>query len=135
MPTFPTPTTEAGFTLLELLVVITVLALVSGLLVFRYGGGDAAATFERQVQAVRETLEAARAEAVLRGRLREITVGQLSAVAPRLTISVVSDGDAAPIVFLPDGTASGGVLLLVGETARRKLAIDWLTGRSEIGEP
>ncbi len=134
MPISPTQTDEAGLTLLELLVVLTVLALVSSLLAYRYGGAGGQRSFERGVAAVRQLLETAHAEAVLRGRLRRVSVREIEAAAPELRVAG-DGGDGRPITFLPDGTASGGALLLFGEGRSTRLEIDWLTGRPTSDAP
>ncbi len=130
MRTSRTPNAEAGFTLLELLVVLTVLALASSLLVHRYAG--AGNDFARGVAAVRERLETARAEAMRRGRPRRVTAEELAAAAPGLRIGGAPE---AAVTFLPDGTSSGGAFLLVSEARSARLEIDWLTGRTMSGEP
>ncbi len=133
MPMSPTPTDEAGLTLLELLVVLTILALVSSLLAYRYGVAGGRESFEREITAVRQLLETARAEAVLRGRLRRVPLQEIEAAAPDLRVAAA--GDRRPITFLPDGTASGGMLLLAGEERSARLEIDWLTGRPTVDVP
>ena len=76
------------------------------------------------------SLRATREEALADGRPRRLDLATLAAALPpgfRL------DGEGLPVVFLPNGAASGAVLRIEGQgeeaAGARLVEIDWLTGR------
>jgi len=143
----------AGFTLLELLVVITVVGLAM-LAAPRIGGSWAEGAKERA--AVRElgsALSLARYRATatrspveilfdLRSRGWRVEPGGQRGILPGTGIRVLGvDGaasgnpDTAAIRFYPDGGSSGGTVLLDLPSASQgqaRIATDWLSGRIEI---
>lgn len=134
--------TERGLTLLELLVVLVVLALVSGLAASAFGGRDARQQ-ERDAVAIGLYLQDARAAAISTGRVVRAelvgerlahTVGSLPA-RPKLAPSIrirwqpdspsVAGGEPA---FFPDGSATPGVLEIAFADHTRFIAVDWTGG-------
>ena len=138
--TSPIRSVERGFTLVELLVVLAILAVAFAIVtpsVTRAVGATGPAS-------VAEDLAVA---------LREARAGSIVSTTPvRFTLdpatrhwkagareggwpdSVAVQMQPAPqggdaIVFYPDGSASGGRLLIGGGPSRRILHVDWLTGR------
>ena len=141
--TSPVGSAEAGYTLLELLAVLVILALVAGIAAPRLADmarpavtGDAAA--------LAASLRFARQQAVFAGResvlMLDIEAGTWSidgAPAGRLNrsvhASITTDADEAgrahaAVRFYPDGRSSGARIALAAGDVARRIEIDWLTG-------
>jgi general secretion pathway protein H len=143
---------QAGFTLLELLVVMVVLALISAL---------AMPDFQRFVPALQQRSAAGQLAAVLRDARGQairsnfettVTVDVQSrsyAVSYRqdwrrlegryalslYTAAVEAAGDhVGSIRFFPDGSSTGGRVSLASDRQRHTVVVDWLTGRVDIVE-
>ncbi len=120
---------DSGFTLMEMLVVIAIMGLVLTMV----------AGFRQPHSQWLETQTAARqvAEAMRDARGEAITEGHpVAPVLPRLPASVAIAVQAPPggIVFAPDGSASGGRILLTGG-GQIAVSVDWLTGRVATDAP
>ncbi|MFV3128972.1 GspH/FimT family pseudopilin [Niveispirillum sp. KHB5.9] len=130
---------QAGFTLLEMLVVLLLLGVATALVAPRLSLGRAALDADARTLAM--VLSDAREQAVLTGEPVTLALnladpgwggGNLPA-----TSSLHVEGDAelmadgvARIRFLPDGSASGATIRLTGRGGgERRLRVDWLTGR------
>ena len=123
---------DAGFTLIEMIVVITVLALVAGLVLvkqpFRSSGLNADAT----VRALVDGLRLARSRALVQDRdVAVVTAPRGFAVdgGPAWSLPPEQALTAGRVVFLPDGGSTGGTILLTAGSRRVVVGVDWLTGR------
>ena len=133
-----------GFTLIETLVVLVIIALAIGLVAMRGPGHSARLELDGAARDVAGMLRMARAQAIAQdrtvavgfdatahalridGTLREALP---AAIGVRL-VPPVSGGDV--IVFDPDGSASGGRIDLVGKARTVLVKVDWLTGRVTV---
>lgn len=130
---------QAGFTLLEMLVVLVLLGLATALVAPRLSSGGAA--LDADARTLAAALEDARWTAVRTGRpvLLRLDLespgwdgGRLPGTA---ALHVTGDaalmaGAAAQVRFLPDGSASGADIRLSGRRGgERVIRVDWLTGR------
>lgn len=139
---------EAGFSLLELLVALTILALAMS--VVSISASRRSPSFEMQrltaeaVSLFREARLAAQtsgqpAKVSLLVETRELraAAGQSLAIPEGVTAGLVSAASAGPatIVFFPDGSSSGGELTFEGGDRSSSVTVDWLTSRIEERAP
>lgn len=115
-----------------MIVVITVLALVAGLVLvkqpFRSSGLNADAT----VRALVDGLRLARSRALVQDRdVAVVTAPRGFAVdgGPAWSLPPEQALTAGRVVFLPDGGSTGGTILLTAGSRRVVVGVDWLTGR------
>jgi general secretion pathway protein H len=134
---------RAGFTLIEVVAVMLIIALVSSLAVTMMPGtgrgGLKALTLETAALLRRERLGA-----VLTGRDRQVSLdGERRALVgdgggvlaiPRdvaldvLGIDALWSGRQAVVRFTPDGASTGAVLKLSRENAEYEIRVNWYTG-------
>jgi general secretion pathway protein H len=138
-----------GFTLVEILVVFTLIALIVGLTPMAYGSLQAGAQYRDTVRAALTDMRAARQQAMaggvetrfavdLRARTFGVAGGAAHEAPPPLTLRAVMAGQEAgtdgqmSIRFLPRGGASGGSLDIIRPSGTGvRLRVDWFTGRVE----
>jgi len=123
----PNKSSQAGFTLLEMLVVIAVMGVIMGMVI----------TFGPVKSHWLETKGAAQtvAGAMAQARGTAITTGQPAAfhlppLPPWLGVSVTAANGA--ILFEPDGSCTGGTVVLDDSGRRIDITADWLTARITI---
>ncbi|MCK3827236.1 MULTISPECIES: GspH/FimT family pseudopilin [Pseudomonas] len=131
---------QRGFTLLEMLVVIVLIGIAAGLLGLGVRQGLQVAQERRVVGQMVEALRATRAGAIVSGRAArtEFDLQRLTFRAPgrapqqwqaplQVTLHSAEQAGAA-VVFYPDGSSTGGNLLLASGARRWRIDIGWLTG-------
>lgn len=153
---------EAGFTLLELLVVLVLATLMLSLVVPRFAAVVPGVELKSTTQKTASLLRYARSRAMAESRLIAVdldpdahalrmshrdepidlpdsialTLNDEGALALGSEIVVpATDGDpasASSIRFYPDGSSSGGRLQLAGSSGRYEISVDWLTGQVRI---
>ncbi|MCW6508719.1 prepilin-type N-terminal cleavage/methylation domain-containing protein [Lichenifustis flavocetrariae] len=135
----------AGFTLIEMMIVITLMALSMLFLGPMLGRSTSARDLDdlgrrvalqarmARIQSMRGNLETALAfDPVTRSFL--VLPGQdhlalpVDVSATLTTGRDLADGDRPTIRFLPDGRSSGGEIRLIARDASIHLVVDWLTG-------
>jgi general secretion pathway protein H len=144
----------AGFTLLELLLVLAVLGLLAGIVVAYIPSGSTRTEVVVAARDVASGLRRARGAAIagnapvafmLDVKTRSYRIGTEASVRLAediaLTIdtarSEVADDAAGGIRFFPDGSATGGRISLRGAGERAAVAVvtvDWITGRVDVAE-
>lgn len=133
-------------TLLEVLVGVAILAALATLAMPMLRPKPDA-NLDLAVRQVVAQLRGARSEALRSGRSAEITVDpstgsigddRLARADPPLRLALDGglppDGSGIVLHFHPDGSASGGGLVLSQGSRRVAVAVDWLTGRVEARE-
>jgi general secretion pathway protein H len=141
----------AGFTLIEMVVVLAVMALLAATVMVRGIPVSPGTHARAAARAIAGALRTARGEAVMSNRGVSVTVdavndrywidGKPPQILPRdlrlalLTSrdEVVADG-VGQIRFDPDGGGSGGRVAIAGGDRTFWVGIDWLTGRVSIVE-
>lgn len=130
----------AGFTLLELAVVLALLALMAGLAMPRLGGLLNKAALAGTASEIGAALRTAGSAAISDGRVavfRGDKAGngywidrrhyRLAAADAQLPVTVVGR-----IAFYPWGGASGGSVRIETPAARREISVDAVTGRANL---
>lgn len=139
----------AGFTLLEMLIVIAILGLMLGLFASRGADRNKTLTLKGTGDALAEDLRMARTRAIVSGHEASLTVTQTPpgwirpdaaavALPADLTITVatarafgaVATDDA--VRFEPDGSSTGAAITLAQGTRQLEVDVDWLTGRVSV---
>jgi general secretion pathway protein H len=145
------PTQPHGFTLIEMIVVLVVVALVAGLVMTRGPMRSRALEARTAAHAIAQSLRDARARAIAANRPVEFTLdlgrqsfridaGAVSELPPGLGLSVADvpgesfDSRIAGIRFAPDGSSSGGRIEVESGKLRFSIGVDWLTGGVSIAD-
>jgi general secretion pathway protein H len=139
-----------GFTLLELLVVLALLAMAYALIPPMFSVGGSTAELKAGARQVAAGLRKARSQAIVSRSEATLTVNVESHSfvlsgddKPRILphqaeISVytaqgeVLDANNAAIRFFPDGSSTGGRVTLAMGERKYLIDVDWLTGQTEI---
>jgi general secretion pathway protein H len=131
---------QRGFTLLEMLVVILLLSLVAGLLGLGVRQGLQVAKERRAVGQIVEALRTTRAGAIVSGqaartgfdlhnRTFQAPGRALQRWPSELRVNLHTAEQLGPAIeFYPDGSSTGGNLLLASGSRRWRIDIGWLTG-------
>jgi general secretion pathway protein H len=138
---------HAGFTLLELLVVLAIASLLIALVPIAFDRLQEGSQYRNALRTMQSEMRQARQQAVTQGRtvrfqvdLAGRTYGQVGKVEHpipekllvRATVASVElqANQVAAIQFLPSGGATGGSIdLLRPSGAGTRLKVDWLSGR------
>jgi general secretion pathway protein H len=141
---------EAGFTLLELLIVLGIMALAAGFampLATRPAGD---ATLTATARKLAADMRMARASAIRDNAERTLTLDlarrrfwvdgltDASPIAGGIVIDVVTvraeqrSPSQGRLRFFPDGSATGGTVMLTGGGRSVTVKLDWMTGHASV---
>ena len=143
---------DAGFTLLEVIVVVVILGLVLGMVAANGPLRSPRLAQAAAVRDIRQSLQDAAARAIAQDRTTVFRLdpargiwreggrtGTLPAgtqvIFRGVTGVAARKAPVGMVFFAPDGSASGGRITLAGPAGVRVIAIDWLTGRIKIDAP
>jgi general secretion pathway protein H len=141
---------EAGFTLLEVMAVMLIIALVASLVITMTPGtgraGLKAVTLKTAALLRRE-----RMGAILGGRMRHVSLdgerrvfvgeeGEQVAIPRDVTVDLLGadavwSGRQAVVRFDPDGASTGAVVRLSHEKAEYEIRVNWYTGGVAVSMP
>lgn len=140
---------EAGFTLLELLVVLTLMALLAGAIALKTGRSSTRLQAQTAIADTVNLLRQVRTEAIVSGREQLLMIdtasrrlshagSKSSVILPEgveLTANV-ADGESLPGVrFFQNGGSTGGILQFRWQDGAHEVRINWLTGRVSLAKP
>ncbi|WP_445371972.1 prepilin-type N-terminal cleavage/methylation domain-containing protein [Methylomonas sp. HW2-6] len=123
-----------GFTLLELLIVISLLSLLSAVGARAYRARNNTHYFD----AIINTLENAKLRAINEGRRIDLTCNEIASTTKTglsrqfymsCTSTLPSPQENTTLSFFPDGSSSGGLITLKNSGQNNTIKIDWLTGK------
>lgn len=136
-----------GFTLLELLVVIVIMMALAAVAGVNISAGRDSVSLQTSARQLVSTLRSARVKAITEGRETGLNLSSenddfymilhnkvevmlpsdISIIFIRaVRHALVSDSS---VIFYPDGTSSGGELILRSPAGSMSVSIDWLTGK------
>lgn len=139
-----------GFTLLELLVVLALLAMTYALIPPMFSLGGSTAELKAGARQVAAGLRKARSQAivsrsestltlnvesrsfVLSGDDKPRTLPRQAEISVYTAQGEVVDANNAAIRFYPDGSSTGGRVTLAMGERKYLIDVDWLTGQTEI---
>jgi general secretion pathway protein H len=136
---------EAGFTLIEMLVVLTILALTTTMIVPLVSGGSEGSRLQMAASDLASAFRLTRSAAITRNRVMSLTI---DVDTRTFSSAVVSQRSFAPDIdakltyaaglgsgssnggfrFFPDGSSTGGDVTLSLRGKQTRLCLDWLTG-------
>jgi type II secretion system protein H len=136
---------QAGFTLLELLIVLLIMGLMAAVVVPSFAKPGARVEFQTMRDALVSELRLARSEAVARGTITTMTInarerwfersgGRRHRIGDEASLTIVSareagrNNDEAAIRFFPDGECTGARIRLSGGGDSLDILIHWRTG-------
>ena len=141
-----------GFTMIELLVVLTLMGLLMALVMPTFGGGVSTTELKSTARSIASGLRFARGQAINQHgeALLQVDVAahtfqvppdtRIHPIAPGIDIKLftaqrdlISDQVGA-IRFFPDGGSNGGRITLAAGDRKYDVDVDWLTGRVAILE-
>jgi general secretion pathway protein H len=136
---------EAGFSLLEIMVALVILALAVTLVGAAFGRSSVGFRFDAAAQELALSLREAQARALRSGkdvalvidvdtRLYRLQDDQQIQLPEGIGLNVISAGEVMassrkPVIsFAPDGGSTGGAITLSLEDRSTTISVDWLTG-------
>ncbi len=141
---------EAGFTLIEILVVVAIIAIVMGVLIGRGPVRSHGLETRAAAGALAQALRAARAQAIAADH--DVTVvidperhvfaadnspvGKIDPGTP-VTVrppAIMGPGPIGKILFSADGSSTGGDILLGQGRRRLDISVEWLTGKVSVAD-
>jgi general secretion pathway protein H len=142
---------QAGFTLIETIVVLVVLGLMVGLVLARGPVRSRSLELRAAADQLAQTLRGARAQAIrldrpvsfvldLARHSYSIGGGRAETLPLHMGLSMITvagetmGSHIGGIVFEPDGSASGGRIEIADGQRRLQVGVDWLTGRVSVAD-
>jgi general secretion pathway protein H len=144
------PHREAGFTLIEILVVMGILAVVLGVMIGRGPARSRGLELRAAAGALVQSLRAARAQAIAGDHDVAVAIdpvrhvfaadgGPIHIVDASIGLAVPGTslpgpGTSRKIRFSADGSSTGGVVVLGSGKRRLNVSVEWLTGQVSVAD-
>ena len=142
---------SAGFTLIEMIVVLAILGMTLALFTAYRSPWSRTLSADGAASQLAADLRLARSQAIasnrpvlfsvdLPGHQYRVGTGDVRHIPGELRIELLTIANErqseriADIRFNPDGSATGGRIVLVDERRRIDIGVDWLTGRVSIAD-
>ncbi|WP_170167560.1 GspH/FimT family pseudopilin [Amphritea balenae] len=143
---------QAGFTLLEILLVLVIATLLLGLVAPRLVAVLPGVELKTGAQQIAALLRQARSQAItenrtvsliyeaeqrsvkLPGESRLLSWPEAVQITWQPAARGLPESEGNTISFFPDGSSSGGSVALASGLQRYEISVHWLTGRIMIGE-
>ncbi|MDR3529057.1 MAG: prepilin-type N-terminal cleavage/methylation domain-containing protein [Rhodopila sp.] len=128
---------QVGFTLIEMIIVIVILALVAGLVLVRQPWHSAGLDTDATVRALSNALRLARSRAIAQDREIVVVTAASGFSVDGGAAWLLPSGEALSltrVIFTPDGGSSGATILLAAGPRRIAVDVNWLTGRVRARE-
>jgi general secretion pathway protein H len=128
---------NAGFTLIEMIIVLTILGLSLALAMPLLGGGGGGAVLAAAAGELRAVLTRARQDAIVESRTMAFRADpgggywlgpqyhRLSGAGLRIAIP-----GGSPVLFYPSGESSGGRIVVAGGGGQLEILVDAVTGHA-----
>jgi general secretion pathway protein H len=140
-----------GFTLLEMLAVIVLIGIAAAAVSVSVTQGLAGARVRAASGELAAALRATRAQAIVQGRAQSFELdvrdasyrgadGRTVALPAGMRVSITSaredqpDAHTGRIRFFPDGSSTGGHIVLTRGARRWRIDVAWLTGAVGVGD-
>jgi general secretion pathway protein H len=142
----PCPSVRApGFTLLEVLVVLVIVAMATTLAAMVFSGGLDGMRLRSSAKEIAAQLRYTRTEAIATGHPQRFTIdprghrwqaagNRQGRIPPSLGVDFIGAREVQPsageggILFFPDGASTGGRVQLSVKRAAWRIDVSWLTG-------
>lgn len=146
----PSANTQRGFTMVEMLVVMTIMALIYAMTAPMISAGVSGAELKAAARQVAAGLRKARSEAVAHKNEVSLTVNveerrfdlsgdkRVYRLPEKIEISLftaqseLKDAKTGAIRFYPDGSSTGGRVTLSRDERKFLVDVDWMTGQVKI---
>jgi general secretion pathway protein H len=146
------PARAGGFTLLEILIVLVLMAIITATVFPMLGGPVSTSELRGSARALAAGLRLARSEALSQRRETFLTLDvagrrfrvdrdpHVHALPKKVELKLftaqndIVGGDVGAIRFYPDGGSNGGRITIAAGERKFDIDVDWLTGRVAILE-
>jgi len=139
---------DAGFTLIEMMVVLVVLGLALGLVLVRGPARSHTLDVRTAADEIAEALRVARSRAIVTNRpvlflldpaqhhfaIDGSPAQALPASVSITMLSTFGTANSGAITFAEDGSSSGGRIDIAAGAVRLQIGVNWLTGRVKLAD-